>query len=379
MIKKTGIPALVCLICMLAVILFPGAFSASESVPGEENDSAEMFVFVNEYSSAGSYTGDLSKSIEGRPFRADKQFVFAIEPQDGAPAPRNADGTAVSRFTLTVETREAGSYSVTRSLPAIPFTSADLGGATSGTFTYRISEIPGNETYMTYDPEPRILTLRAVDGGDGTITVTRVSEAGEGEMAFTNVYARTCSAAVAKIWDDENNQDGKRPDGLRVELHRRYTRTLGNNPDGTEVDEIIAEGILLSGENNWKYRKNDLPCWDRWGNAYSYYWKEYTLSGENKTYPSEDTHIIAFNGADYTCETQVADSTEGETPLTETTLVNRHAPALTDRTVCKIWDDKNNEQGMRPRNVTVALYANNRPTGLSVKLGALNSSAMELD
>ena len=143
MIKKTGIPALVCLICMLAVILFPGAFSASESVPGEENDSAEMFVFVNEYSSAGSYTGDLSKSIEGRPFRADEQFVFAIEPQDGAPAPRNADGTAVSRFTLTVETREAGSYSVTRSLPAIPFTSADLGGATSGTFTYRIRKEPG--------------------------------------------------------------------------------------------------------------------------------------------------------------------------------------------------------------------------------------------
>ncbi len=382
MIKGTRILALVCMICMLACIVLPGSFSAAETAQAGENETATTFEFVNEYESSGSYTWDVSKKIEGRPFRKGEQFTFTIEALDGAPLPRNADGEAVSSYAMVITGDEEGDYTATRSLPAIPFTNTDLGNAPSKTFRYRISENPGDEEFMTYDPDRKTLTLYAEDQGDGTIAVTRVTDGDEEEdTSFTNVYARTCSAAVTKIWDDAENQDGKRPDELMTELHRQVTRTLGEAPDGKTEDVIVAEGVSLNRGNNWTYRVNSLPCWDQWGNTYSYFWKEYILEGENKVYPSEDEHIITFNDAEYTSTAVTTENTEAAIPLTETKLTNRHEPELIDLTVCKVWDDGDNEQGMRPTGITVMLYANNRPTGLAVKLGAepafINNSGTE--
>ena len=368
MIKKARILALVCMICIAAGIVFPGKLSAAETA--QTAGSPTAFEFVNEYRSAGSYTWEVTKAIEGRPLREGDQFLFSIQAEEGAPLPRNAAGEDVSSYTMVITSAEAGGYTATRSLPEIPFTNADLGNAPSRTFTYRIAETPGDEEHMTYAPGWKTLTLKAVDQGDGTITVTRDSENGETDTSFTNLYSRNCSAAVTKTWDDADNQDGKRPDELLVELHRVVTRTLGDPADGQQEDVIVTDGISLSGDNGWTYRADGLPCWDRWGNAYSYYWKEYIPAGESKTYPSGDEHIIVFNDADYTCGAVTAENTESATPLTETKLTNRHEPEVTEATVCKIWDDADDGQGMRPAGVTMRLYANNQATGLAVKLGA---------
>lgn len=365
--KRAKILALVCLTCLTVGIAFSGSLSAAETTQTDE--AATTLEFVNEYKSAGSYTWDITKAIEGRPLRKGEQFVFSIEAEDGAPLPRNAGGEAVSNYTMEITSDEEGSYAATRSLPAIPFTNADLGNAPSKTFTYRIAENPGSEEYMAYAPGKKTLTLQAVDQGDGTITVTRVSENGDTDTFFTNIYARTCSAAVTKTWNDADNQDGKRPDELLAELHRVVTRTLGVPADGQTEDVIVTDGVSLSRENSWTHREDGLPCWDRWGNAYSYYWQEYVLQGERKIYPSWDEHTIVFNGADYFCEAVTTENTESAVPLTATNLSNRHEPEVTEATVRKVWDDRNDEQGMRPECITVKLYANNRPTGLAVKLG----------
>ncbi len=369
MIRKKGISAFICTICMLVWMFSACGFSAAENTPAGEDRSAETFVFVNEYASAGSYTLELSKTIEGREFREGERFVFDIEAENGAPLPRDAEGNAVSAYTLEIAKDEAGKYTVSRSLPEIRITREDLGGAASGKLTYRITERAGSEMYMNYDPAPKTLTLLAEDQGDGTIRVTRVPEDGEESTIFTNKYIRNRSTAVVKSWEDADNQDGKRPEVLLAELHRRVTGTRGENPDGKETDETVLDGVRLSEENNWTYRTDGLPCWDKWGNEYTYYWKEYSLTGEERTEPAEDTGIIVFNGAEYTCEARNTEKTEKGEPLTETSLTNQHDPALTDLTVRKAWEDNDNAQGMRPKNITVLLYANNKPTGLSIKLG----------
>ena len=363
-------PALVSMICMTLCIALCAGFSLAETAGADENSDATTLVFVNDYTSAGSYTWEVMKAIEGRPLREGETFAFRIEALDGAPLPRNEAGETVSSYTLEVTPDEAEGYSASRSLPVIPITNADLGGAASGTFRYRMTEIPGDEQDMTYDPEPKTLRLLAEDQGDGTIAVTRVPEAegGEDSTVFTNVYARTRGAMVTKVWDDADNQDGKRPAGLHVELHRRVTRTLGEAPDGETEDAVIADDVILNDGNNWTGRKDGLPCWDRWGNPYSYDWREYIPDGENKIYPIGDEQIITFNGAEYACEALTEEMTTAS--LTMTVLTNRHDPALTDKAVRKIWDDGDNETGMRPAAVTMQLYANNEPTGLSVRLGA---------
>ena len=62
-------PALVSVICMALCIALCAGFSAGESAGAEEKGDASTLVFVNDYTSAGSYTWDVRKNIEGRPLR----------------------------------------------------------------------------------------------------------------------------------------------------------------------------------------------------------------------------------------------------------------------------------------------------------------------
>ena len=67
------------------------------------------------------------------------------------------------------------------------------------------------------------------------------------------VEPETTSVSVKKVWDDANNQDGKRPDSITV--------TLSN---GTE--------FTLNEANDWTATVEDLPMYDG-GKEISYTWK----------------------------------------------------------------------------------------------------------
>ena len=70
---------------------------------------------------------------------------------------------------------------------------------------------------------------------------------------------------MTKVWNDNNNQDGKRPTGITVKLYGK-------------AGEAAAEEILettLNEANNWKYTKTDLLKFKN-GVAYTYYWTEET-------------------------------------------------------------------------------------------------------
>lgn len=128
---------------------------------------------------------------------------------------------------------------------------------------------------------------------------------------------------VVKIWDDNNNQDGKRPDSIEVQLLA----------DGKETRK---NGILNQG-NNWSYTYENLDKYKD-GNEIVYTIKEITEVPEYETAYSDDTF----------------------------TITNKHIPELITKTVTKIWDDNNNQDGKRPENIELQLFANGEKVGEKV-------------
>ena len=136
---------------------------------------------------------------------------------------------------------------------------------------------------------------------------------------ITNSYTPgKTSATVTKIWNDAENQDGKRPESITVSLLA----------DGKETGKTVT----LSVENNWKQTISDLPE-KADGKAIEYTWTEETLP---EGYELTDN---SKNG-------------------TVTTLTNTYAPETTSITVTKTWDDADNQDGKRPESIIVNLLAN---------------------
>ena len=136
---------------------------------------------------------------------------------------------------------------------------------------------------------------------------------------ITNSYTPgKTSATVTKIWNDAENQDGKRPESITVSLLA----------DGKETGKTVT----LSVENSWKQTISDLPE-KADGKAIEYTWTEETLP---EGYELTDN---SKNG-------------------TVTTLTNTYAPETTSITGTKTWDDADNQDGKRPESIVVNLLAN---------------------
>ena len=160
-------------------------------------------------------------------------------------------------------------------------------------------------------PEGYHLSNTAVNGTITTLTNKHVPE--------------KTSATVKKVWDDAENQDGKRPTALSVELSN-------------------GSRVTLNSANNWEATIDGLPKYKD-GAEIAYTWSEVDLPD---TYSLTNTEV----------------SGEGLV----TTLTNTHAPEKTSATVKKVWDDVNDQDGIRPSELTVTLS-----DGQSVTLDEANN------
>ena len=146
---------------------------------------------------------------------------------------------------------------------------------------------------------------------------------------------------VEKVWDDANNQDGVRPENVKVQLYK----------DGV----AYVESVTLSSANNWKYSWNNLLS------GHTYTVKE--LNSSNKAVENNES-LNANYKATYS-------STENKTIIT-----NIHTPEVVSKTVVKKWDDGDNQDGTRPNEIEVTLFkiVNNvkQLVNGSVKLNASN-------
>lgn len=126
------------------------------------------------------------------------------------------------------------------------------------------------------------------------------------------------SVSVRKAWDDNENQDGIRPESVTVRLYK----------NGTATDKTLT----LSDKNGWQASFTDLFEKENGVNIDYTVQEENVPSGYTASVKKDDNGIFV--------------------------ITNSHTPALTSVFVTKSWNDDNNRDGMRPDNVFVTLYGN---------------------
>ena len=125
---------------------------------------------------------------------------------------------------------------------------------------------------------------------------------------------------VNKNWQDNDNQDGKRPEKITVELYRNNE----NEP---------VETVTIDASSDWKYVFSKLPKYDEDKN-------EITYRVVEETVPEYDT------------EYEISDN--------EVEIYNHHTPEKVSVEGSKTWNDEENQDGKRPSSITVRLFADGR-------------------
>ena len=192
---------------------------------------------------------------------------------------------------------------------------------TEGTYTLKETKAPNNykldETehavVVTYDADQQLYHV-TIDGEAVGSKASPKVIANEKDIHYIDLEA-------SKVWDDQDNVEGLRPEKIEFQLYKNGT----------------AEGkpVALSAGNDWKVTFSALPDKDNDGNVITYTVKEVKVP----------TH--------YTADSQEAQFVDGKA-----TITNKRTPETTEVSVKKVWDDAQNQDGLRPSTITVHLLAN---------------------
>ena len=176
---------------------------------------------------------------------------------------------------------------------------------------------------------------------DGTVDETGVVKTHTGRLvkhddltskSQTLSVPKITKISVEKVWDDNNDQDGIRPAAIKVQLYA----------DG----KASGRTVELSENNNWKYTWNDLDK-QKDGEDIVYTVDEIEIpDGYTKTVTNKETKFI---------------------------ITNTHVPDVTKISVEKVWDDNNDQDGIRPAAIKVQLYADGKASGRTVELSENNN------
>ncbi|MDX8045505.1 Cna B-type domain-containing protein [Gracilibacillus sp. S3-1-1] len=148
---------------------------------------------------------------------------------------------------------------------------------------------------------------------------TEVEVNEENRVTITNAYTpEQTSVTVSKGWNDNNNQDGIRPEQVEVQLYAG--------------EDEIGDTVILSEDNDWMHTWSELDAYQNGGEEIDYTVKEVSVPDgyENSVNDMDHGNII---------------------------LTNLHEPEQTSVSVSKIWEDANNQDGVRPEFITVNLLA----------------------
>jgi len=141
-----------------------------------------------------------------------------------------------------------------------------------------------------------------------------------------------------KTWEDNDNQDGKRPEDLDITLYQ-------NN-------EVYGNAFTTNELKQWKYSFKNLPRYDANGQEYTYTINEEDLAQLGYTKRIIDPVTTTLNG----------------NRVITIDIINTREIEKTTKTVTKTWEDNNNQDGIRPQSITVQLYAGTEKYGEPVIL-----------
>ena len=133
----------------------------------------------------------------------------------------------------------------------------------------------------------------------------------------------TVSFHITKVWTDNTNNDGIRPNEITVRIIDKDTK------------EEMGKATITA-EDNWYYEFKDLPKYKD-GEPINYEIIEDEVPGYTYTVkPMEED-----NDVDYVLE-------------------NTHTDSLIDLLIKKVWDDNDDISQIRPNEITVDLYADDK-------------------
>ena len=146
------------------------------------------------------------------------------------------------------------------------------------------------------------------------------------KFTITNSYTpQSTEYAVTKVWDDANNQDGKRPASITVQLYRSVN---GEEPVAVAGKTLTLTVADKADANTWKASFTNLPQFDK-GQEITYSVKE------------DDATVAALKEKGY------SPKVEGQT------ITNSHTPEQVKVSGQKVWDDADDQDGKRPTSITV--------------------------
>ena len=188
------------------------------------------------------------------------------------------------------------------------------GGNDVDSWTYTFQDLP--EKYLGQKIEYKV-TETLDDGSPYTGTsVTNVE--------IKNSYnPQTITYSIVKGWDDNDNQDGKRPESITVHLLQ----------DGVEI-----ETLTLNDESGWMIDFGPLPKYRDHGTEINYT----IIEDPVKYYENTQTRYDKYEEDNYTAAI----------------VVNTHEPEKAHIGIKKIWNDQDNKYKYRPESITVQILAN---------------------
>ena len=143
------------------------------------------------------------------------------------------------------------------------------------------------------------------------VTVSADSFDSKGATATITDKKAVTTVSGTKTWKDNDDQDGKRPDSIKVNL-------LANGK--------VVQSKTVKASDNWKYSFTNLPEFEN-GKKITYTVTEDAVAGYTST-------VDGYN------------------------VTNNHTPATVKVSGTKTWKDNNNQDGIRPSSITVNLLAN---------------------
>ena len=183
--------------------------------------------------------------------------------------------------------------------------------ATDTYLTYTFRSIPA---YYKGQTIQYTVIENPMDGYIATVSATTGSTDKGYAITVTNKHVpQFDDFTVVKVWDDNNNIDGMRPDSVTIHL---------NGSDGSSTE------ATLSNAKDWKYIFKHMPLFDANGNEITYTITEDAVTGYTYTVTNKDR---AF------------------------TITNKHTQETFSIPVTKTWEDNGNQDGVRPSAIHVTL------------------------
>lgn len=364
------------------------------------------------------------KAADGN-WKGNKLIVtFTIIPAD------DAEWQVGKHFYPTNQTAEnkAGIYAedgtellVLNESPTLPMTAATVSYQVTGDKPATSSALPEESIYLVGETVAVAAGLTTTettkDGKTGTWSFNGWDKTDDFAMTAENVvitgtwsfnYTEKTDVSMTKVWNDDDNRDGVRPDSISVQLLDSSNNAIGDavtvtandnwahtwnvlkyNADGNEIayhvvetsadrnysasadgmtitnthevktiDELTMTKVWADDDNRDGVRPDSIdvqllangePCGDvvtveaNADGAWVYTWNDLYVNenGEPITYTVEEVNVDENYTASYSTDTL--------------TVTNTHESAVTSKTVTKVWNDADNQDGIRPESVTVNL------------------------